>query len=145
MGVSVEGFANSERAESMIQTALDRETEREELDEVRKKLENSPAPAGDSSPGFAMTEDRRVGSTSIEYEGTIYRFGKMSGRASVEFLGEIEEMEEGTPVPEFADFIWASLESWSLNAEADTDFWADELGLMESVEIARGVALGGNE
>lgn len=142
MTVEAEGFANSEAVEEMVETALDREERSAELDEIRQTLESQ-----DESPisgAFEMTEERRVGSQSIEFDGEIHRFGKPSGRASVDLMNVVSDMDPGTPMTELAEFVWPTLESWCLEPDKDEDYWAENYALMDTVLIARSLALGGN-
>jgi hypothetical protein len=137
---------------------------RRELKETRRQLERPPEPvtadgnndattaaeletdgAGDE-PGYRMTADRRVGTVALPVDGEgALRFGKPSGRASIEILEKIDEVEEeGGAITDFAEYLWGTLESWSLEDEYDLDWWADSVGMIDAVETARSVALGGN-
>ena len=93
-----------------------------------------------------MTADRRVGSHALPVEGEgAVRFGKPSGRASIEILETVQEVEEeGGEITKFAEYLWGTLASWSLDEEFDVDWWADEVSMIDAVETTRGVALGGN-
>lgn len=104
------------------------------------------AAAEEKLPGYRMTEDRRVGSHALPVDGEgAVRFGKPSGRASLEILEKIDEVEsEGGAITDLAGFLWGTLESWSVEEEYDRDWWADEVALVDAVTTARNVALGGN-
>lgn len=101
-------------------------------------------PADDAPDGFQMTDDRRVGSTSVEVEGDMVPFGRPSGRASTKMLARLDEMEEnGDSVIVLGEYVWATLAEWCLDDDRDADYWADELALVDAINTARDVALGG--
>ena len=138
-----------------------------ELEETRQQLEYPIADGGDAeaaaadavertddmdvdeadeAPGYTMTDDRRIGSMAmaVDGEGTV-GFGKPSGRASVEMLAPIQEMEEGSAsLTDLTGFLWHTLASWSEDDDLDADYWADNHALMDTVKLTRQLAFGGN-
>lgn len=164
--------ANPEQANAALEAlGADRGAQLAEFDELhatRTELERGPdptpdggsaVPAGESEaadggdtgdvadePGFAMTDDRRVGSMGIDVDGHgSVRFGKPSGRASTQLLAPLQRMDdEGGDVEELAEYVWHTLANWSLDEERDADHWASEHALVDAIGATRSLALGGN-
>ena len=165
--MSATTVTNADAANAVVEAMqTERQQQHEELatyERTRRNLEGGPEPADDAPAtaaeadlqgGFAMSIDRRAGSTfmTVEHadeEGetveTDIRFGKPSGRASVQILDPIEEMDDDAPLDDLAEFLWPTLASWSVKDDYDTDWWADEVALGDAITALRDLAFGGND
>jgi len=161
------GYANQEFADEAHAELREQRTAREDElathERTRRNLEGGLEPADDAPAtaaeadiqgGFAMSIDRRAGSTfmTVEHadeEGetveTDIRFGKPSGRASMQILDPIQDMDEDAPLGDLAEFLWPTLASWSVKDDYDTDWWADQTTFGESMTTLRNLAFGGND
>ena len=159
MSVTIQDLGNADAAVEMherreAQKAAQRE-EFHELEATRQQLEE-PQPAGDAeaaeataedvSDGFEMTDQRRVGTLTLQTEdGGPVRFGKPSGRTSTEMLEPLEEMERAqASIADLQRYVWGTLAEWSLDDEHDADYWADNHALVDAITLVRNLSLGGN-
>ena len=165
--MSATPVTNADAANTAVEAMqAERQQQRDELathERTRRNLEGGPEPADDAPAtaaeadiqgGFAMSIDRRAGSTfmTVEHaddEGetteTDIRFGKPSGRASMQLLNPIQDMDEDAPLGDLAEFLWPTLASWSVEDDYDTDWWADQTTFGESIATLRDLAFGGND
>ena len=165
--MSATTVTNADAANAAVEAMqAERQQQHEELathERTRRNLEGGPEPADDAPAtaaeadiqgGFAMSIDRRAGSTfmTVEHaddEGetveTDIRFGKPSGRASMQILDPIQNMDDDAPLADLAEFLWPTLASWSVEDRYDTDWWADQTTFGESMTTLRNLAFGGND
>lgn len=162
--MSAQGYSNQEFADEAHQDLRKQNAERRdqlaEHEGTRAGLESpgGPTPA-DGAPAtaaeadtdggteaFVMSEDRRVGSMTVPVDGHgNVRFGKPSGRASMQIMGPIEDSDEGGDPLELGTYVWRTLAEWALDDEfADADKWADEMAFIDAIQTLRTVGLGGN-
>lgn len=149
-------FENSGAAAEAHNAIADQRQEHQQrhddFEDTRQQLEGTDAGEADvdgtvqNGAGFRMTDDRRVGVASLPVDGHgSIAFGKPSGRAGSELLGQIEAMEdEQASLTDLTGFVWPTLGNWCLNGNRGADWWADEVALMDAVELVRSVAVGGN-
>lgn len=154
--MSTTGYANQDFVQD-AHTAIkeDRQAEREKLEEIeetRESLEsnqpisdNAESAEADMLADSEMTPGRRIGIVDHTIDGQTYQFGKPSGRSTKTMLRPITRMDrEGASLPEMADYVWALLAEWSIDGRYDVDYWADEVSMVDALQLARSVAMGGN-
>lgn len=122
---------------------------RESLETPQGDVDGSPdADADDSEKriGYAMTDDRRVGTTILESEADgRMRFGKPTGRSSMEIDRALKGADDAFADDlEFYEWVWQTLEEWSLDEEFDVDHWADEYAMVGALNLIRALTMGGN-
>lgn len=139
-----EAYSSGEIPDEDLDRILEAVVENESDDESAL-LDVANAASDERPEVYRMMADRRVGTLALQVDGENVRFGKPSGRASTELLDPLAEMErENAPASALGTYVWNTLEEWSLDADLDADHWADELALLDALQTARALALGGN-
>ena len=160
MSVTLSDVENTGYAVRRVESAVtQREERREEFHEherTRQQLEQ-PQETGDLRPSewsdedeelgcYRMTEKRRVGTLVLDTEddGPV-SFGKPAGLCSSEILEPLNKMDRtGAPVTELQEYVFGTLEAWSLDEDRDYYYWGENHGLVDATKLVRNLSLAGN-
>ena len=160
MSVSLSDVENTGYAVARVESAVSqKEHRREEFHEherTRQQLEQ-PQESGEPRPSewndddetagcYRMTDERRVGTLVLDTEddGAV-TFGKPAGLCSSEMLEPLNKMDRtGAPVTELQEYVFGTLEEWSLDDDRDYYYWGENHGLVDATKLVRNLALAGN-